>query len=92
MELGSSVARESLGAVITLVGMSQHCTVVVYIVIIFFFFLISCEFNLISYYSRKKKTWFDIVFVFFLTKGEPLLRNGLNRTYCSVSARLKCQF
>ena len=33
--LGRSVARENLGAVITLVGMSQHCTVVVYIVMIF---------------------------------------------------------
>ena len=33
--ISSSVARESLGAVITLVGMSQHCTVVVYIVISF---------------------------------------------------------
>ena len=36
LELGSSsVARDSLGAVITLVGMSQHCTVVVYKVISF---------------------------------------------------------
>ena len=35
LELGRSIARESLGAVITLVGMSQHCTVVVYIVISF---------------------------------------------------------
>ena len=23
---------------------------------------------------------------------QPLFRNGLNRAYCSVSARLKCQF
>ena len=35
LELGRSVAGESLGAVITLVGISQHCTVVVYIVISF---------------------------------------------------------
>ena len=53
MELGRSVASESLGALITLVGMSQHCIVVVYIVM-FFFLFISCEFNLISYYARKK--------------------------------------
>ena len=26
------------------------------------------------------------------TGGVPVLRNGLNRAYCSVSARLKCQF
>ena len=32
LELDRCIARESLGAVITLVGMSQHCTVVVYIV------------------------------------------------------------
>ena len=38
LELGRSIASESLGAVITLVGMSQHCTVVVYIVFFFFFF------------------------------------------------------
>ena len=36
LELDSSVARESLGAVITLEVMSQHCTVVVYIVMCFF--------------------------------------------------------
>ena len=54
-----------------------------------YFLLISCEFNLISYYSRKKH---GLTLFFFLTKGEPLLRNGLNRAYCSVSARLKCQF
>ena len=35
LELGRLIARESLGAVITLVSMSQHCTVVVYIVISF---------------------------------------------------------
>ena len=33
LELDRLIARESLGAVITLVGMSQHCTIVVYIVI-----------------------------------------------------------
>ena len=36
LELGRFIARESLGAVINLVGMSQHCTVVVYIVMLFF--------------------------------------------------------
>ena len=46
-----------------------------------YFFLISCEFNLISYYSRKKH---GLTLFFFLTKGEPLLRNGLNRAYCNV--------
>ena len=35
LELGRSIANESLGAVITLVGMSQHCTVVVYVVMFF---------------------------------------------------------
>ena len=33
IELGRSVARESKGAVIILVGMSKHCTVVVCMVI-----------------------------------------------------------
>ena len=27
-----------------------------------------------------------------LTCSDTLLRNGLNRAYCRVSARLKCQF
>ena len=68
LDLGRSVARESLRAVITLVGISRHCTVVVYIVTYCFCFFISCEFNLISYYSRKNHglTLFCFCFVFSL--------------------------
>ena len=47
-------------------------------------------FNIISLILDMRKS--DYVILHLPNGLSYLLRNGLNRAYCSVSARLKCQF